>query len=177
MKNTLTTILSILCAVVLAAGAVCLGAYRGWSGERDEVLGLIGQDGELAQQLSDRAMDAANLAVVASRHLPEEDESLCALRACRDVLMTSADASALAQADDQLTQLAASLRETLPALASVQASQRDQVYVSTLTRALSGGTSLSQTYAGKAADFNQRLGASLTGKLAALLGIEPIALP
>ena len=31
MKNTLTTILCVLCAIALAAGAVCLGAYRGWS--------------------------------------------------------------------------------------------------------------------------------------------------
>lgn len=176
MKNTVTTLLCILCAAVLAGGAMCIGAYRGWSGERNEVLDLIGQNGELAQELGNRAMDAANLAVVAARHLPADSEELRALTACRDVLMASSDASALAQADDQLTLMAATLRETLLALPSVQESRRDQVYVSTLTRALADGTSLSQTYAGKAEDFNQRLNSSPTGWLAKLLGVEPIAL-
>ena len=176
MKKTLTTILTVVLTAALLVAAVGLGAVRGWRSERNEVLDLIGQNGELAQQLGNRAMDAANLAVVAARHLPAEDDNLRALSACRDVLMTSGDASALAQADDQLTQLAAALRETLLALPSVQESQRDQVYVSTLTRALASGTSLSQTYADKAADFNQRLSASPTGWLAKLLGVEPIAL-
>ena len=51
MKNTLTTILCILCAIVLAAGAVCLGAYRGWSRERDDALHAVSADGELASAL------------------------------------------------------------------------------------------------------------------------------
>ena len=38
MKNNLTGALCVVLAVVLAAGAVCLGSYRGWSGERSQVL-------------------------------------------------------------------------------------------------------------------------------------------
>lgn len=175
MKRTLTTILTVILTVVLLAAASSLGAVRGWGNERAKVLDLISQDGELAQQLGERAMDAANLAVVAARHLPEDDADLRALYACRDTLMACADAPSLARADMELSQLASALRGRLTTLASVRESRRDQVYISTLTRALADSTSLSQTYADKAADFNRRLNASLTGKLAMLLGVKPVA--
>ena len=59
----------ILLTVVMAAGAVCIGAVRGWTGERDAALGVFSESGSLGSELQNRAMDAANLAVVASRHL------------------------------------------------------------------------------------------------------------
>lgn len=175
MKKTLTTILTVILTVALLAAAISVGAVRGWGSERAKVLGLISQDGELSQQLGERAMDAANLAVVAARHLSENDSALQALYSCRDIFMAADDAYALAQADTALTQLASLLCNKLMILESVQKSRRDQVYISTLTRALADSTSLSQTYADKAADFNRRLNASLTGKLAMLLGVKPVA--
>ena len=176
MKNTLTTILCILCAVALAAGAVCLGAYRGWSRERDEALHTVSADGELASALEERAMDAANLIVVASRHLPADDGDLAALREVRAVLTdASATAADKTRADAQLTALAEKLAASLPLLDSVQASARDQVYISTLTRTLAQGTDSAAAYAAAAQRFNDRLASSLTGRLAMLLGVEPLA--
>ena len=83
MKNNLTGALCVVLAVVLAAGAVCLGSYRGWSGERSQVLEALNREGDMAQALQSRAMDAANLAVVASRHVKEGDESAEAVSALR----------------------------------------------------------------------------------------------
>lgn len=174
MRKSLITILTVALTAALLTAAVCLGAVRGWSGERDKVLSLIAQDGGLAQQLGNRAMDAANLAVVAARHLPEGDADLQSLYACRDALMAADDIPALSQADAALSRLAPALRERLTALVSVRESRRDQVYISTLTRELGESASFSQTYADRADDFNRRLNASLTGKLAMLLGVTPI---
>ena len=176
MKNTLTTILCILCAMVLAAVAVCLGAYRGWSSERDDALHTVSADGELASVLEERAMDAANLIVVASRHLPENDADLTSLKEVRAVLTdASATAADKTRADAQLTALAEKLAASLPLLDSVQGSARDQVYIATLTRTLSQGTDSAAAYAAAAQRFNDRLASSLTGRLAMLLGVEPLA--
>ena len=40
MKNVLTTALAVLAAIVLAAGAVCIGAVNGWKSEREEALSV-----------------------------------------------------------------------------------------------------------------------------------------
>lgn len=174
MKNQLRTCLSVVLTIVLLIGAVLAGAWRGWQGERDQVLGLLSDNGTLTNQLNERAMDAANLTVVASRHLPESDGDLAALKKCRDTLVAGKDVSAMAQADSELTKLAASLRDRLLALDTVKESQRDQVYISALTRTLASATSLKQTYADKAADFNTHMGSSLTGKIAMWLGVQPV---
>ena len=176
MKNTLTTILCVLCAIALAAGAVCLGAYRGWSREREAALHTVSADGELSTALEERAMDAANLIVVASRHLPEGDADLTSLKEVRAVLTdTSATAADKTRADAQLTALAEKLASSLPLLDSVQGSARDQVYISTLTRTLAQGTDSAAAYAAAVQRFNDRLSASLTGRLAMLLGVKPLA--
>ena len=126
MKNNLTGALCVVLAVVLAAGAVCLGAYRGWSGERIQVLEALNREGDMAQTLQNRAMDAANLAVVASRHVKEGDEGADALAALREAYATitsgSADAASMARADAAISAAAARLASLLPELSSVQAS-------------------------------------------------------
>ncbi len=176
MKETLMTVLCMTLTVALVVGAILLGAVRGWSGERDAALHSISEGGELAEMLENRAMDAANLYVVAARHLPETDETLAALRRCRDTLTDErADGQALALADAALTDAALTLAETLPALDSVRQSARDQAYISTLTRTLGEATGLTRSYAAIVEDFNARLNRSLTGKLAMLLGVQPLA--
>ena len=179
MKNNLTGALCVVLAVVLAAGAVCLGSYRGWSGERSQVLEALSREGELAQSLQNRAMDAANLAVVASRHVKEGDAAsgdVAALREGYAVLTgENADAAAIARADAAISGAASRLAAVLPELPSVQASPRDQAYISTLTRTLAQGTDSAAAYATAAQRFNDRLASSLTGRLAMLLGVEPLA--
>lgn len=175
MKNVLTTALAVFAAIVLAAGAVCIGAVNGWKSEREEALSVGETNAELAAVLETRAMDAANLAVVAARHLPEDDKQLALLRDAQAVLWKgSGSMQEMITADALITEIAGAFGKSLPALPSVQASQRDQVYVSMLTRTLSEGESAAALFRLSANDFNTRLNASLTGRLAQLLGVEPI---
>ena len=178
MKNNLTGALCVVLAVVLAAGAVCLGAYRGWSGERSQVLESLNREGDMAQSLQNRAMDAANLAVVASRHVKEGDEGYADAAALREAYaaMTSgsADADAMVRADAAISAAAARLAVLLPELSSVQASPRDQAYISTLTRTLSEDAGAADAFAAAVQDYNARLTGSLTGRLAMLLGVESL---
>lgn len=171
MKNTLITLLCLLCALVLTAGAVCIGARNGWIQEREEALGVSSQT---ASSLEERAMDAANLYVVASRHLPKDDPLMVDLLGARTLLQSQTATSAeKAQADVSLTATAQVLSETLPGLDSVKASARDQVYIATLTRTLVQGRD-AVAFTLNAQDFNNRLASSLTGRLAMLLGVDPI---
>ena len=175
MKISLTTILSILLCVALIAAAVCIGAYRGWNEERNAALSALSENSEIRTALENRAMDAANLSVVAARHLPADDAVLCALQAASALILSGhADADALITADTAITESALSLAEVLSALPSVQQSARDQAYVTTLTGILTQRSGLSDTYSLLRDDFNRRFFTSLTGKLAALRGVEPL---
>lgn len=172
MKKFLSTIICVLLFVAMVAGAVCSGAVRGWSGERDRVL-----DALLSPQQKERAMDAANLATVAARHLPADDADVLALRDAYQVITSDAPADdAAVRADAAITAASASLAQRLPQLASYQASSRDKAYVTTLTRTLSDATATdnARSFAASAADFNQRLQSSPTGMLAMLLGVKPL---
>lgn len=175
MKTNLSTILSAVVCFVLIAAAVSIGAVRGWSSDRNEVLSALTADGGMHELLETRAMDAANLAVVAARHLPGADEDLAALRSASTLMLSGTAApDQLMLADDTVTDVALRFADELPALASVQASKRDKAYVSILTGTLGKKTGLSHNYELMVQDFNQRLNASLTGKLAMLLGVSPL---
>lgn len=175
MKGILSTVACVLLALALAVFAVGNGALRGWTDEREQALHTLQGNSDMAALLSTRAMDAANLAVVAARHLSADHPDLLALRKAYAVLTDEASSAAqAAQADAALTLAAANLGQSLPELPSVQADTRDQVYISTLTRALAEGTNAADAYRAAVEDFNRRLNASLTGKLAMLLGVEPL---
>lgn len=173
MKNTLLNILcGILCAA-LVISAVCIGAVRGWHQERANTL-LTLSVGELSSSLEERAMDAANLIVVVSRHLDPSDERLSRLQELRAVLTSQAGADVLLRADAELSALIDSLAEELPELASLQASARDQAYVSTLVRTLKEPTDFSEAYAIIVQNFNNKLLHSPTGWIARLFGVSLI---
>lgn len=175
MKSSFTTWLCVALTIILVVSAVLLGAVRGWSGERDKALHSLTQDSALASTLQNRAMDAANLAVVAARHLPQDHADILALRTAYGVFSdASSTAEALARADMSITQAAARLAKSLPELESVRESARDQVYISTLTRALSEATDAQSVYSSAVNDYNARLTRSLTGRIAMLLGITPL---
>lgn len=174
MKNTLLSVICWVCCAALVIGAIGLGAVRGWRQERAKAL----SPDAVAEAIEERAMDAANLLVVASRHLPEDDERLTELRALRATLTdASGTADALLAADAALTDLAGRLGRELPLLPSVQASARDQAYVSALTQTLTYRSAGEDVYRARAERFNERLTGSLSGKLAMLLGVAPIPTP
>lgn len=178
MKLNGNTILSILLCAVLVLAALCIGSVRGWSSERADILHTFTQEGEMHTSLQHRGYDAANLAVVAARHLPADDGDLAALReGSRTLLSGTEDMALLLSADDDVTNAAMRLADSLPALSTVQDSPRDQTYISMLTAALSTRSSVRHSYTLLVEDFNQRLEGSLLGRLADLLGVNPLPLP
>lgn len=176
MKNTITTVLCVVLVAAMVVAAVGIGAVRGWNSQREEALSALSETGELGASIQVRAMDAANLAVVAARHL-NDDADVATLRSAYNTICGSsnADPAQLAQADDAISTAAASLAQKLTGLASVQASARDKAYISSLTRTLSETTGAAAAYAAMMEDYNTRLTSSPTGKLAMLLGVQPLA--
>lgn len=175
MKISLNNILfALLCAALLCV-ALGLGSVRGWSADRQEILDVFGPEGDMHARMETRGMDAANLAVVAARHLPADDADLLALKAASQTLLSGTeDIDALLDADAAITEIALRFAENL--LPSIQDSRRDAAYLTTLTTALDRRSSLTHTYAQMVEDFNQQLTTSLSGKLAMLLGVDPLPL-
>lgn len=110
MGKRASSALCLALTVALVLAAVALGAYRGWSGERRQALETFTENTALRDYLEERSMDAANLRVVAARHLDREDEDLAALTQVRKTLTDpEATVEELAAADAELTRLAARL--------------------------------------------------------------------
>lgn len=175
MRNTISNVICVVLVVAMVVAAVGIGAVRGWNGQREEALSALSETGELGAVLQVRAMDAANLAVVASRHLTD-DPDVAALRSAYDTICGgSATPDQLAQADNAISSAVSSLAEKLTGLDSVQASSRDKAYISSLTRSLGETSGASTAYAAIVEDYNSRLESSPTGKLAMLLGVAPLA--
>ena len=80
MGKRASSALCLALTVALVLAAVALGAYRGWSGERRQALETFTENTALRDYLEERSMDAANLRVVAARHLDREDEDLVLFR-------------------------------------------------------------------------------------------------
>lgn len=178
MKGKLSTTLSVILCVLLLLLALSVGAVRGWTQEREEAA----MDADYAlyasvkESIADFAMDAANLAVVAQRHLPKDHPDVQVLRDAFTAYkrLSHRGVEATVPALQEAAEVAARLSVSLPQLESVRQSARDTAYVSTLCAALANVpdvTSASQSYYER---FNQRMEASLTGRLAMLLGVKPL---
>ncbi len=175
MKISVNSILVILLCIALVCAALCIGAVRGWNEERNQALTALTQEGELHTQLQNRGMDAANLCVVAARHLSADDPDLVALRQASQTLLSGTDdVQVIFSADEQITETALHFAQSLPELESVQGSARDSNYVAMLPSALGRRSSLTHTYTLMVEDFNERLSTSIFGKLATLLGVDPL---
>ena len=173
MKIKLSNILFVLLCIVLLAASVCMGVVRGWSRERSGILSALAENGDLRIQLESRGMDAANLASVASRHLPTDHADLLALlNASGTLLGDYSDVHEILVADASITMIARRFSQELPALPSVQACTRDQTYICTLTELLGNRDDLANSYVQMINDFNQRMSASPTGRLALFFGVE-----
>lgn len=168
MKITLSHIVSILICLVLVAAAVCIGAVRGWSSERD------GLQSDMNALLEIRAMDAANLCVVAARHVPG-DADLVRLQAASALLLgNSGSFEERTAADEVITEAALALTNRLASMPTVQSNKRDSGYVAMFTDVLNVRSSLARKLGPEVSDFNNRLSGDLTGKLAMLLGVSTL---
>ncbi len=167
--------------VILIAGGVVYGAYRGWTGER----ALVNETrAGLDSMLQTRVESAYNVLAVARRHLPEDDEAyLRVVRDRNDLEGGSNPAwdnlSQKAKANDALTVDAAALLDKLAQLDSVKKDSRDNMYVTSYLPqmlAQSEQKTAGAAYNEAAADFNGRMNKTFSGWLARmLLGIRPAA--
>ena len=167
--------------VILIAGSVVYGAYRGWTDER----ALVNETrAGLESMLQTRVESAYNVLAVARRHLPEDDEAyLRVVRDRNDLEGGSNPAwdnlSQKAKANDAFTVDAAALLDKLAQLDSVKNDSRDNMYVTSYLPqmlAQSEQKTAGAAYNQAAADFNGRMKGTFSGWLArTMLGIKPAA--
>ncbi len=171
MKQKVINVLSVVGCILLLIIALCIGAVGGW---RDEKESLYASAPEMGQALQNRAMDAANLAVVAARHVTDADPSVMALREAFELLQRNdLTMQQMLNADKALSGAVADLAQRLPTLPSMQASARDSTYLTALTRALSVDSGLEMVLTEAQEAFDKRLSSSLTGRIAMLFGVRP----
>lgn len=170
MKNKLSVALSALICAVLVFAALGIGAVKGWKQERTEVVTALNRGGELYSLRQTRAMDAMNLCALAQRYLPSDDADIAALRNGARALTGKSEIQAILSADNDISAAAARLEEKLTGL-----DDRDKDYLSALVDALSPANGLNSRYTDISSDFNGRFASSLMGKLAAMLGVDPVS--
>lgn len=174
MKFNLPTWLCAVLALVLVAFGLLFGTWSGYREERAEVTALLESENGLMDVLDYRAADGLNLCVVARRHLSADDSDVLALEQSARALQQSTDLNIRRTEDAKLTVNVADVAAKLRASQSFAASQRDQKYLEMLTADLNNlkGSTAVTMYNEAAHAFNQRLGGSLFGTLAALLGVD-----
>ncbi len=158
--------------ILMVAVSVVIGAYRGWNEERAMVKETRAG---LEEMLQARVESAYNVLTVAGRHLPQDQEAVLRLRAARGMLEGRASLSEKAAANEELTQAAQDVLSLLVQAESVQNDSRDKMYAESYLPqmlAQSEEKTAGAQYNIAAAQFNERLNASFSGKIAALLGID-----
>ncbi len=176
MKKTFSTAFYFLLCAVLVVFGVFFGAYRGWHSEAKRVEAIYNQPNGLNTMLIYCANDGANLEKVALRHLSKDDALLKALKEYRaGAADEKATLHARFLANESLNDTASALAQTLLALPSVQASQRDTGYIHSILRDMENlvGSGAIDEYNLAARDMNQRLNRSLSGGVAKLLFVKP----
>ena len=167
--------------VILVAGSVVYGAYRGWTDER----ALVNETrAGLESMLQTRVESAYNVLTVAKRHLPENDEAYLRVVQDRNDLEEGSkgandNLAQKARANDALTVDAAALLDKLAQLDSVKNDSRDNMYVTSYLPqmlAQSEQKTAGAAYNQAGADFISRMNGTFSGWLArSFLGIKPAA--
>ena len=158
--------------ILMVLFGVVFGAYRGWNEERAMVEETWAG---LESMLQARVESAYNVLTVAGRHLPQDHEAVVRLRNARDTLEGENSLSEKAAANEELTRAAKDVLALLVETPSVQQDSRDRMYAESYLPqmlAQSEEKTAGAQYNIAAAQFNERLSASLSGKIASLLGIE-----
>ncbi len=173
--------MAIAIMVILVAGSVVYGAYRGWSDERAHVNETYTG---LENMLQTRVESAYNVLAVAKRYEGQMDgqtgeyyqnvkKELAALESA------SAPLSEKAAANEALTVDANALLDKLALMDSVKNDSRDNMYVTSYLPqilAQSEQKTAGAAYNQAAADFNGRMNKTFSGWLARiLLGVKPAA--
>ena len=164
--------------VILIAGSVVYGAYRGWTDERARVDETYTG---LESMLQTRIESAYNVLAVAKRHVPESDEAY--LRVQKDLFGLEGGSNPAwnelaqqAEANDALTRDAAALLANLSQLDSVKNDERDLMYVTSYLPqmlAQSEEKTAGAVYNQAAAEFNTRIEGTFSGWVARnLLGFK-----
>lgn len=159
--------------LVLVAGSVVYGAYKGWTEEKAPVEETYAG---LESMLQTRIESAYNVLAVAKRHLPENDEAYLLVVQDRSTLESAeSELAKKAQANEALTLDAAALLEKLSQLDSVKNDERDLMYVTSYLPqmlAQSEEKTVGAVYNQAAAEFNTRMKSTFSGWIARnLLGI------
>ena len=175
MKQKLSTGVSILISIVLVVAGLGLGAYRGFSKERQSVTSLLQGDSGLMNVLMLRGADGLNLASVAQRHIGDAPELTELLELCRSLASTNGSLSQKQELDDQLDGSVDKVIALLESTDSYLASHRDQRYVSMLRSDMNSlaDQSFLDEYTAAADAFNQKLSGSFMGTIASIMGIKP----
>ena len=160
--------------LILVAGSVVFGAYRGWSEERARVNETYAG---LESMLQARVESAYNILAVAKRHLPQTDDTYQRVAEDLTELESAAPLDKKARANERLTQDATALLSALARQDTVKNDSRDRMYVeSYLPQMLaeSEKKTVGAAYNQAAADFNARMKGTFSGWMArTLLGIKP----
>ena len=161
--------------IILVAGSVIFGAYRGWSEERSRVNETYTG---LESMLQTRVESAYNVLAVAKRHVPETDETYASVKNELSVLESASQRlPQKAEANEGLTKDAAALLAYMAQLDSVKGDERDLMYVTSYLPQMlaeSEAKTAGAAYNQAAAEFNARMKGTFSGWLArTLLGIRP----
>ena len=160
--------------IVLIAGSVVYGAYKGWNKEIKPVQETYAG---LESMLQTRIESAYNVLAVARRHVAETNEAYRKVNEDRERLEDSrASLSEKAAANESLALDAAALLDELKNMDSVRADERDRMYVESYLPqmlAQSEEKTASAVYNQAAADFNSRLNRTFSGLIAKLIGVKP----
>ncbi len=178
MKFKLPLSACVLISLALVAFGLVFGTVSGFADERAQANALLHGENGVMDVLDYRGADGLNLCVVASRHLPEGDSEMAALKAAATALRAARDVAVKKTEDEKLESAFAALSAKLSQTPSFQQSQRDQQYLDMLTddmRNLRTSAAVN-TYNQSAAAFNALLDAPVSGALAKLLGVKPLSL-
>ncbi len=172
MYKTINAVLAFAVMLALLCGAVLWGAYKGWSGERQQVESSMDT---LHDMLRARKEIGNNILTVARRHLDADDVLLLALREDLDQLTGRHGFEKLAAVNQRFEADAEALLERLCAQPSLQADERDSMYAnSMLPQALEQSARMTEQaeYNRQAAEFNQSMENRFSGRIARFLGVE-----
>ena len=162
--------------VALIVVSLFMGAYKGWSADRDEVTSA---ETTLQDALKTRVETANNILTVARRHLSADDAGITALVKERDTLLRTGQTLATqSKASDAVSKSANVLLSTLAALDDVKADSRDNMYVTALLPQMLQSSEMlvadaEKAYLSLANDFNARFKANfISGFLSRLMGVS-----
>ncbi len=172
MNGTARAILAFFLMVILISAAFAVGAWRGFTGDREQVELALDS---LSDVLDTRVEMGQNLLTVARRHLQKDHPLIKAVE--KDIAELSGGSALLKKAaiNERFTADADALLKELEASPTVQGDARDLSYVTgLLPRGLEQSARWADAgqYNKAAQEFNSRLNGQLNGRLAKLLGVR-----